>query len=202
MPTVSVPTHVAGLPGVCVRNLVCRSGFPLVSPLPPLPPQTVAHHRPCSEASSVLWNCLTSHVRSSLPYSLRILSAGLWFITSRPNMGPPGSRAKSLRTCSGSLTTQGPIVSRDNDTTSVAFRFSGQRRHPKVYNIFRGSIALPVRPLSTLRPYPYGYTRMTRGRCGSLLLHRLELPSITLCRFSGATHYILTFDTIWGLMYV
>ena len=102
-------------------------------------------------------------------------------------MGPPGSRAKSLRTCSGSLTTQGPIVSRDNDTTSVAFRFWGQRRHPKVYYIFRGSITLPVHPLSTLRPYPYGYPRMTRGRCGSLFLHRLELPSITLCRFSGAT---------------
>ena len=46
-------------------------------PFPPLPPQTVAHHRPCSGASSVLWNCLTSHVRSSLPCSLRILSAGL-----------------------------------------------------------------------------------------------------------------------------
>jgi hypothetical protein len=106
----------------------------------------------------------------------------------RPNMGPPGSRAKSLRTCSGSLTTQSPLVSRDNDTTSVAFRSSGQRQHSKVYNIFRGSIARPIRPLSTLRPYPYGYTRMTRGRCGSLLLHRLELSSITPYRSSRRTH--------------
>ena len=113
---------------------------------------------------------------------------GPFLKASRSNMGPPGSCAKSLRTCSGSLTTQGLVASRDNDTTSIAFRFCGQRRHPKVYNIFRGSIALPVHPLSTLRPYPYGYKRMTRGRCGSLLLHRLELSSITPCRFYGATH--------------
>ena len=52
---------------------------PLSVPFPPLPPHSMAHHRPCSEASLVLWNCLTSHVRSSLPYSLRILSAGLAF---------------------------------------------------------------------------------------------------------------------------
>jgi hypothetical protein len=33
------------------------------------------------------------------------------------------------------LTTQGPIASRDSDTTDVAFRFCGQRRLPKVYYI-------------------------------------------------------------------
>ena len=34
---------------------------------------------------------------------------------------------------------------------------------------FRGSIPGPHVPLSTLHPYPCGYRRMTRGRCGSLL---------------------------------
>jgi hypothetical protein len=75
------------------------------------------------------------------------------------------------------------ITSRDNDVTNVAFRFCGQRRHPKVYHIFRGSIARPVLPLSTLRPYPYEYKRMTWGRCGLLGLHRMELSSTTPHRF-------------------
>jgi hypothetical protein len=44
-----------------------------------------------------------------------------------------------------------------------------------------------VRPtrLSTLRPCPYEHARMTRGQCGSLRLHRMELSSTAphrLCR--------------------
>jgi hypothetical protein len=110
----------------------------------------------------------------------------------RPNVGPPGSRVKSFGTCAGSLTTQGPATSRDSGAAYVAFHFCGQRRHPEVYHIFRGSIALPALPLSTLRLYPYEYKRMTRGRCGSLCLHRMELSSTTLHRFSPAlSHNIL-----------
>src|SRR5271166_4109355 len=41
-------------------------------------------------------------------------------------------------------------------------------------------------PLSTLRQYPRGHLRMTRGRCGSLLLHRDGLPPSTPCRSPGA----------------
>src|SRR5580700_253533 len=41
-------------------------------------------------------------------------------------------------------------------------------------------------PLSTLRQYPHGYWRMTRGRCGSLLLHRDGLAPPTPCRSPGA----------------
>src|SRR5450755_184923 len=41
-------------------------------------------------------------------------------------------------------------------------------------------------PLSTLRQYPRGYLRMTRGRCGSLLLHRDGLAPSTPCRSPGA----------------
>src|SRR5271155_1120793 len=41
-------------------------------------------------------------------------------------------------------------------------------------------------PLSTLRQYPQGYLRMTRGRCGSLLLHRDGLAPSTPCRSPGA----------------
>lgn len=38
----------------------------------------------------------------------------------------------------------------------------------------------------TLRVHPYGYPRMTHGRCVLLKLHRMALSSTTLCRFSSA----------------
>src|SRR4029450_2161903 len=41
-------------------------------------------------------------------------------------------------------------------------------------------------PLSTLRRCPRGHLRMTRGRCGSLLLHRDGLAPSTPCRSPGA----------------
>src|SRR5665811_411961 len=44
-------------------------------------------------------------------------------------------------------------------------------------------------PLSTLRQYPHGHLRMTRGRCGSLLLHRDGLAPSTPCRSPGALRY-------------
>ena len=47
--------------------------------------------------------------------------------------------------------------------------------------LFRGSMAGLCAPPSTLRPGPRGQLRMTRGRCGSLLLHRKGLtPSNSL----------------------
>src|ERR1700687_4726778 len=50
-------------------------------------------------------------------------------------------------------------------------------------------------PLSTLRRCPRGHLRMTRGRCGSLLLHRDGLAPSTPCRSPGA----LRFSPIrWG----
>jgi hypothetical protein len=50
----------------------------------------------------------------------------------------------------------------------------------------RGSMAGLCAPLSTLRRCPRGHLRMTRGRCGSLLLHRDGLAPSTPCRSSGA----------------
>src|SRR5258705_11812796 len=41
-------------------------------------------------------------------------------------------------------------------------------------------------PLSTLRRCPREHLRMTRGRCGSLLLHRDGLAPSTPCRSPGA----------------
>ena len=59
------------------------------------------------------------------------------------------------------------------------------RRHPGVV-VFRGSIPSPPVPLSTLRLTPRGLLRMTRGRCGSLLLHRMTLSFTTSRRFLSA----------------
>src|SRR5271170_7583947 len=44
-------------------------------------------------------------------------------------------------------------------------------------------------PLSTLRRGPRGHLRMTRGRCGSLLLHRDGLAPSTPCRSPGALRF-------------
>src|ERR1700756_81425 len=46
-------------------------------------------------------------------------------------------------------------------------------------------------PLSMLRQYPHGYWRMTRGRCGSLLLHCDGLAPSTPCRSPGALRFTL-----------
>src|SRR5690348_1773433 len=53
--------------------------------------------------------------------------------------------------------------------------------------LFRGSMAGLCAPLSTLRRNPRGQLRMTRGRCGSLLLHRERLALSTPCRSPGAS---------------
>src|SRR5258708_24788647 len=44
-------------------------------------------------------------------------------------------------------------------------------------------------PLSALRRCPRGHLRMTRGRCGSLLLHRDGLAPSTPCRSPGALRF-------------
>ena len=62
---------------------------------------------------------------------------------------------------------------------------SEQRRHPEFYS-FRGSMAGLCTPLSTLHPNPRRLRRTTRGRCGSLLLHRDGLSPSSPCRSPGA----------------
>lgn len=45
-------------------------------------------------------------------------------------------------------------------------------------NCFHGSMAGLHSPLSTLRQHHRGCRRMTRGRCGSLSLHRTLKPTL------------------------
>src|SRR5262249_4899812 len=85
----------------------------------------------------------------------------------------------------GSLTTPGRPGARGDAPGCVAFRHlhgvGTQNRN------FRGSMAGLCAPLSTLRRDPRGHLRMTRGRCGSLLLHRKGLAPSTPCRSPGAS---------------
>src|SRR5690606_16559159 len=84
------------------------------------------------------------------------------------------------------LTARSPAASRDVDATSIAFRrLLPRRRSGGSY--FRGSVPGPHVPLSTLRRRPCEWLRMTRGRCGSLLLHRMTLSFTTPCRFDRRT---------------
>src|SRR5215831_1322245 len=53
--------------------------------------------------------------------------------------------------------------------------------------LFRGSMAGLCAPLSTLRRDPRGQLRKTRGRCGSLILHRKRLALSTPCRSPSAS---------------
>src|ERR1700688_4205522 len=60
-------------------------------------------------------------------------------------------------------------------------------------------------PLSTLRRCPRGHLRMTRGRCGSLLLHRDGLAPSTPCRSPGALRFTpeaTELRTSWGVRFV
>ena len=116
------------------------------------------------------------HRRVSLDFPMRPLTPSV-----RATTDSPGSRARCVCTCSGSLTARDPVVSRDIDTPNVAFRFLPRRRRPGGL-FFRGCIPGLHVPLSTLRGRP----RMTRGRCGSLLLHRMTLSFTTPRRFSPA----------------
>src|SRR5580704_7417659 len=60
-----------------------------------------------------------------------------------------------------------------------------RHRHPGLHCFRRSQPGLHT-PLSTLRVTPRGATCMTRGRCGSLPLHRSGLSPPTSCRSPGA----------------
>src|SRR5262249_40532291 len=99
--------------------------------------------------------------------------------------GPPGSRAKCFRTCTGSPTTRDSTASRDIDAPDVAFRFLLQRWRPGAC-FFRGWIPGPHVPLSTLPRFPCKKLRMILGRYGSLTLWGVTLSFTTTRRFIPA----------------
>ena len=85
----------------------------------------------------------------------------------------------------GLMTTWGGQCPCDSGLRSVAFCLPRRHRLPRLH-CFRRSIPRLYAPLSTLRAPPHGETRMTRGQCGSLLLHCYGLAPFTSCRTPGA----------------
>jgi hypothetical protein len=59
----------------------------------------------------------------------------------RANRGSPGSHARCLCTCTGSLTARDPDTPRDIGVPNAAFRFSLQRRRPGVSSYAAGYLA-------------------------------------------------------------
>ena len=176
---------------LCVRGAFCSRRFPLASPLP----STTS----AADASALFGGFPGTMGLSDFPRlfitGVRHLTSqcGLLLLWPQTDAGSPGSRARCVCACLGSPTAQGPRSSRSHDAPGVAFRLLERRRHPEVatalavVQTFRGSIPSLHFPLSTLRSRPCGRQRMTRGRCGSLALHRGALSSPTPCRFYRRT---------------
>ena len=96
---------------------------------------------------------------------------------------------KRLLRMPGSTTTRGQRVSCDIDTSRVAFCGTENISTPNLsYAAQYLACALPCeRFTSALADNPC----ITRGQCGSLLLHRDGLPPSTFCRSPGApVHHI------------
>src|SRR6516164_7015023 len=136
----------------------------------------------CSAHTMGLSDSLGSFIAGVRPWtSRRVPPLHRWWA----NPGPPGSRARCFRACTGSATARDPDTSRDIDAPRWCLPLSLRRRRPGPC-FFRGSIPSPHVPLSTLRGCPCGQPHMTRGRCGSLSLHRVTLAFTTPRRFIPA----------------
>jgi hypothetical protein len=181
--------HIDPSPGPESGACFARTNSPWSGPFPPPPPPAGFSPAFVQRSLRYLWACPTSHVRSSPSCSFRIPGASPRAISQGQAWDLPvpvqrvSVRARGLRPrrASPSLALAGRTVlpSAFDDTVGT----------PK-HTYFRGSIPGPHFPLSTLRLHSRGRLRMTRGRCGSLGLHRMELSSTTLCRFLPAHHQL------------
>src|SRR6478735_1130758 len=131
--------------------------------------------------------CFFGQVRL-LPRAHRRLRPPAFPTRSRPRLVGTGMEisrfpGRRLLHIPGSATTRGWLVSCDDDTDHLAFCWTENISGPIV---LRRSIPSLRTPLSTLRLRPHDHTRMTRGRCSSLRLHRDGLAPSTFRRFPGA----------------
>ncbi len=108
------------------------------------------------------WACLTSHVRSSLSFSLGIHSADLGTTRQGQTWDLPGP----VREASIACRARTPLaISMCSVLPSVHFDAVGTPEQ----TCFRSPIPGPYFPLSTLRLLPCDRKRMTRGRCDSAM---------------------------------
>ena len=145
------PSALGALSQLCVRSALRSGEFPLVGPLP-------------STASAAGFPALfgsfsgTTEPSDFPPPSVtgvrpRTSRCGLRPLSLPPaDVGPPGSRAKCVRACSGSQTAQGPFASRAGDALGVAFRLSPRRRHPGVVQNFAARYPARTSPCPRFTP--------------------------------------------------
>jgi hypothetical protein len=181
--------HIDPSPGPVSGACFARADSPWPGPFPPPPPPAGFAPVFVRRVPRYLRACPTSHSRSSPSCSFRIQGASPKAISQGQVWDLPvpvqkvSVRARGLRPrrASPSLALTRWIVLPSAPGDGVG---TPKQTH------FRGSIPGPHFPLSTLRRRPHGRLRMTRGRCGSLGLHRMELSSTTLCRFLPAHHLL------------
>jgi len=130
---------------------------------------------------------LTSSPRSSSATASGLPDAALGTVSPGRNEDLPVPAQEMSVHAQGLKTTQGGQGPRDDGPVPVAFCMPRRHRHPRLH-CFRRSIPRLYAPLSTLRVLPRGSVpRMTRGQCGSLLLHCNGLSPSTSCRSSRRT---------------
>src|SRR6202795_1172887 len=130
---------------------------------------------------------LTSSSRSSSATASGLPDAALGTVSPGQNEDLPVPAQEMCIHAQGLMTTRGGQGPRDDGPVPVAFCMPRRHRHPEL-NCFRRSIPRLYAPLSTLRVLPRGSVpRMTRGQCGSLLLHCNGLSPSTSCRSSRRT---------------
>jgi hypothetical protein len=149
------------------------------APFPPPSPLTVAHQSLCSRASSVLRSCPTSCDRA-LPSCFLEFTARTTAPSAMANRRTSRFPCEKRTCVRGVYDHAGPdCLSRYRDSPCclplVLIASAPWMR------VFSRLNTRPTCPLSTLRRRPHGRRRMTRGRCGSLLLHRMRL-SLTISR--------------------
>src|SRR5262249_29179562 len=168
----------------CVRTVLCSSAFLLV----PSSPSTDS-----AADCSALFPGFSGTIDECDFFVPCIIGYGL-----RPSRRGPGhdyrGRDEDLpvpaqKVCvhaGGLMTTRSGRGPRDVGPRPFAFCMPRRHRHAGLHSL-RRSIPRLYAPLSTLRRHPRGYLRMTRGRCGSLVLHRNGLAPSTSCRPSRRT---------------
>src|ERR1700739_789263 len=167
---------------LCVRTVLCRSAFSLAPPL---------RSTGSAAAETALFaRFLATSGRSDFSIAL-IVGYGL-----RPSRQRPGQRlagtameisrfpSKRVLRMPGSTTTRAQHVSCDIDTGCVAFCWTENISAPNLsYAAQYLACALPCERFTSALA---GSPRITRGRCGSLRLHRDGLPPSTSCQSPGA----------------
>ncbi len=125
------------LPAPACRSRPSEPSSPRPEAFSPQTPPVVGHAlgvivHLCSFASSIIFLRPTSQTRTCRALGLWPSPTGPAVDCSRSHLGSPGFRAKSLRTCSGSLTPRVRCATRLSATYRFAFPTKSQGRQPEL----------------------------------------------------------------------